>query len=329
MKFIKVFLTSLVSIVLLQFIFISCVQEPQPPLRLGINVWPGNEILFLADDLGYYKNTPIQLVTYSSNSELTRAYRNGEIEAVSLTLDQALLLAETTTNFRIVLVQDFSNGGDAIVAQPEIKNLRELKSRRVGVESTTLEVFILRRALGLAGMSPKDVQIISLLGAEDELPFKQGSIDAVVTYEPSLSNLLATGANLLFDSRQIPNEIIDTVVIRNSVLTQQPAVAQALIDGWFHALDYLHKHPQDAARRIAPHERVTPEQFLKSLNSIRIPDVEENQQILGKTDATTFNAVIRLLRFMQEKNLLKKIVEPASVFDARLVNKVEVSIFKN
>ncbi len=329
MQLIRLFTIGFATILLLEFVFVSCAQEPPPPLRLGISVWPGSESLYLANDLGYYKNTPIKLVNYSSDSALMRAYRNGDLEAVAITLDQAWLLAETTPDFRIVLVLDFSNGGDAIVAKPEIKNLQDLKSRRVGVESTVLEVFVLSRALGKVGMSPKDVQIVSLLGAEDELPFKQGRVDAVVTYEPTVSNLRAMGANLLFDSRQIPSEIMDIVVIRESVLTKQSTVAQALIDGWFHALDYLQKHPQDAARRIAPHERVTPEQFLKSLNSIRILDVQENKKILGKTDATALNAATRLARFMEEKKLLKKTVEPTSVFDARLVNNVEVSIFKN
>ena len=206
--------------------------------------------------------------------------------------------------------------------------MQDLKSRRVGVEATALEVFVLSRALGQVGMSLKDVQIVSLLGAEDELPFKQGKIDAVVTYEPAVSNLRAIGANLLFDSRQIPNEIMDIVAIRESVLTKQSTVAQALINGWFCALDYLQKHPQDAAHRIAPHERVTSEQFLKSLNSIHIPDVQENQKILGKTDAVTLDAATRLSNFMVKKNLLKKMVEPTSIFDPTLVNNVEVLTFK-
>jgi len=179
------------------------------------------------------------------------------------------------------------------------------------------------------GMSPKDVQIVSLLESRDEWAFKQGSIDALVTYEPTVYKLRAMGAKLLFDSRKIPGEIIDIVAIRESVLTKQPAAAKFLIDGWFRALDYLQKHPQNAARRMAPHEGVTPEQFLKSLNSIYIPDVQSNQKILRKTDAASLAIARRLAKFMVEKHWLKKGIEPTSVFDARLVNGVEVAVFKN
>jgi NitT/TauT family transport system substrate-binding protein len=228
-----------------------------------------------------------------------------------------------------VTIQDISNGGDAIVAKPEIKKLQDLKGRRVGVESTALGAFELSRALEQVGMTPKDVKIVSLLVSQDEQAFKQGSIDAIVTYEPTVSKLRAMGANLLFDSSQIPGEVLDILAMRESVVTKQPATAQALTTGWFRALDYLQKHPSDAARRMASHEGVTPLQFLKSLNSIRIPDVESNQKILGKTDAASIEAVSRLAKFMGKKNLLKKSVDPTSVFDARLVDNVDVSIFKN
>ncbi len=327
MKFIKAFIIGLTTILLLEFVFVSCAKEPPQPLRVGFVVWPGSEGLYLARELGYYGNAPIRLVDYPSDQELMRAYRNKELEAITISLDEAWTLAETAPDVRIVTIQDISNGGDAIVAKPEIKKLQDLKGRRVGVESTALGAFELNRALELVGMSIKDVQIVSLLISQDEQALKQGSVDAVVTYEPTVSKLLATGANLLFSSRQIPGEVLDIVAMRESVVTS--ATAKDLTTGWFRALDYLQKHPQAAASRIAPHEGVTPAQFLKSLNGIRIPDVQENQKILGKTDATSLEALTRLAKFMLKKNLLKKAVEPNSVFDARLVNDVEVAMFKN
>jgi ABC-type nitrate/sulfonate/bicarbonate transport system substrate-binding protein len=38
-------------------------------------------------------------------------------------------------------------------------------------------------------MTTKDVQIVSILETQQELAFKQGRIDALVTYEPNLSKL--------------------------------------------------------------------------------------------------------------------------------------------
>jgi NitT/TauT family transport system substrate-binding protein len=104
---------------------------------------------------------------------------------------------------------------------------------------------------------------------------------------------------LLFDSRQIPGEILDVVAMRESVVTKSVA-ADALINGWFRALDYLQKHPDDVARRVAPHEGVTPEQFLKSLKVFTFLTFKKTKN-LNKTNKTSIEAVSRLAKFMVEK----------------------------
>lgn len=322
MKLIKTFIISLATVLLLEFVFVSCVKEAPPPLRVGTNIWPGYESLYLARNLGYYDNTSIRLVDYPSSSEIIRAYRNGDLEVAAITMDETLSLVETQPNIRVVLITDVSNGADVILGKPEIKSLKDLKGRRVGVESTALGAFVITRALEQVDLSPKDVQIVSLGVSEHERAFKQGTVDAVVTFEPVRSNLLKSGAKLLFDSTQIPGEIMDVLVVRKELLTSQLNSLKVLISGWFRALDYLKQNPQDAARRIAPRTGITPEQFLKSLEGLRIPDIQENQKLLGKTDTSLLNAVRRLSEVMKENKLLQPAVVSTPLLDERLVKNV-------
>jgi len=88
MRLIKAFIIGLATVLLLELVFVSCAKEPPPPLRVGFVVWPGSESLYLARDLGYYKNTPIKLLDYPSDQELMRAYRNGDLEAITISLVQ-------------------------------------------------------------------------------------------------------------------------------------------------------------------------------------------------------------------------------------------------
>lgn len=305
-------------------LFVSYTQESAPPLRIGTVVWPGFECLYLARDLGYYKDTSIRLVDYPASPEMIRAFRNQELEAVTLTIPETVSLAKTEPNLQAVLVTDVSNGGDVIVAKPEIQNLQALKGRRVGMEpSSVLGIYILSRALERVDLTPKDVQIIPLGISEHERAFKRGTVDAVITYEPVRSNLLAAGARLLFDSSKIPNEIADVLVIRGKLLNSQPSELQTLINGWFRALAYLKNNPQDAARRLAPREGIAPEQFLESLKGLRIPDLQENQRLLGKTDPLLLNGTRLLAKIMEENNLLEKPVDPARLLNDQLVKNVK------
>lgn len=256
----KVF-SSIAIVCFLGCILVSCIAQAPPSLRVGVVIWPGSESLYLARDLGYYNNTPIRLVDYPSDTEIMRSYRNGDLEAATITLDEVWSLTESVPDVRIPLIQDISNGGDAILGKPEITKLQQLKGKRVGVESTALGAFELSRALEQVNMLPKDVKIISLLVSDHEQAFKQGKIDAVVTFEPTVSKLRETDANLLFDTTQIPGEVLDILAMRESVITKQSKTVKILIEGWFRALDYLQKHPEDGAKRIAMHMGIKPEQF--------------------------------------------------------------------
>ncbi|MCC3410447.1 MULTISPECIES: ABC transporter substrate-binding protein [unclassified Microcoleus] len=318
----KSFMLGIATVTLCTVILASCTKA-EAPLRVGANVWPGYETLYLARSLGYYDNTPIRLVDYPSGTEEVRAYRNGEIEAAGISIDQALVLAATNPDVKIVVVMDFSNGGDVILGKPEIPNLQGLKNRPVGVESTALGAFIITRALEQKGMSPKDIKIVSLGVSEHERAFKDGKVDAVVTFGYARTKLLAVGAKQLFDSSQIPGEIVDVLIVRDDVINKQPKALQALVDGRFRALDYLTKNPQDAASRIAPRTGVTPEQFLESLKGLSSPSLQENQKLLGKTDPSLLNGVKRLSQVMLENKLLPKAVNPAPLLDDKLVKKVK------
>ena len=327
-KVLNNFIISLFLGALLTSTLVGCIQKPPDPLRVGYIVWPGYESLYLARDLGYYKDTPIRLVDYPSNSEVIRAFRNNNLQAAALTLYEALLVAETEPSARVVLILDSSNGADAILAMPKIKTLEAIKGKRVGVESGALGAFILTRALEKVNLKPKDVQIVSLGLSEHEQAFKRKKVDAVVTSEPTGSKLLTDGANLLFDSSEIPGEILDVLVVREELLKKQSSATQTLLDGYFSALNYLKENPQDAARRIAPREGVTPQQFLKSLEGLVIHDLQENKQILAKTDTLSRDKVKKVAKFMLENKLLNKQVDPTSLFDDSIVKKVDIQTAK-
>jgi len=302
----------------------GCPQKPSSPLRVGTNLWPGYETLHLAKNLGYYDQENLKLVDYPSGTEEVRAYRNGEIEGAGLSIDQALVLAATQGDVKIIAVMDVSDGGDVILGKPEITNIKALKGKRVGVESTSLGAYFLARALEKNGLSPKDVQIVSLELTEHERAYKEGKVDAVVTFGPARVKLLAAGAKLLFDSSQIPGEIVDILVVRQSAIDNSAKDIQALVNGRFRALDYLNKNPQEAAARIAPRTQVTPEQILDAFKGLRQPDLAENQKLLDQSNPALINGMRGLVKVMVGNKLLSKEIDPALILDDRFVKNAKL-----
>ncbi|MEB3310665.1 MAG: ABC transporter substrate-binding protein [Snowella sp.] len=302
----------------------NCSSQPTTPLRIATNLWPGYETLYLARNLGYYDNKPIQLVDYPSGTEEVRAYRNGEIEGAGLSIDQALVLAATQEDLRIIAVMDFSNGADVILGKPEIADMKALKGKRVGVESTALGSFFIARALEKNGMTPKDIEIVSLELTEHERAYQENKVDAVVTFGPARANLLESGAKLLFDSSQLPGEIVDTLVVRTDAIANSSETIQALVDGRFRALDYLEKNPQDAAQRIAPRTKVSPEQILNAFKGMVQPNLAENLKLLNQSDPALVNGMSKLVDVMVENKLLPKKIDPATILDARFIENAKL-----
>ena len=287
----------------------GCVREQESALRVGTNVWIGCEPLYLARELGLMNPRTIQLVEYPSASEVLRAFRNEAIDAMVISLDELYGLASEGLKPRVVLVVDVSHGADAVVGRAGMRSMKDLKGRRVAVESGALGAFVLSRALALNGMQASDVKLVQLESNEQPGAFEKGQVDAAVTFDPYRGELLRAGAVSLFDSTQIPGEIVDLVAVRMGVLESQPKAVRAMLSGWLGAIDYLKREPQDAARRMGIRQQTTGEQFLKALQGLHIPSREENMKMLGGPQPELAAAGRHLRDLMLEAKLLRAPVD--------------------
>ena len=302
------------SLLFLFFAFLTllsaCVREPSQPLRVGTNIWPGYEPLYLAAELGYYKDTPIRLIQYPSSTEVMRAFQSGLLEVAALTVDEVLMVKDRGFDPQIVVVTDFSNGADVILGRSGTRTLHDLKGKKIGVESTALGAFFLTRALEKEGIPIDTITPVPLELSDHEEAFMKGKVDGLVTFPPVSSNLKDKGAVLLFDSSRIPGEIVDVLVVRKSEMEKHAECLEALRNGWFRAVEYLKSNPDDAAKKAAPREKFTPQQFLDSLKGIHIPDREEYSAMADGRDVSLRDSMERLNRMMVSKGLVRRLQNP-------------------
>jgi len=282
----------------------GCVRAPETALRIGTNVWIGSEPLYLARELGRLDPATVQLVEYPSASEVLRAFRNEAIDGMVISLDELFGLAADGLQPRIVLIVDVSNGADVVVGRHGMRTMRDLKGKSVAVESSALGAFVLSRALALNAMQASDVSVVHLESNEQPGAFEKGQVDGAVTFDPYRAQFLKAGAQTLFDSRQIPGEIVDLLAVRASVLDRKPKAVQTLLAGWFAALDYMQREPRDAARRMGIRQQATGEEFLEGLRGLHIPSRQENLQMLGGAQPQLAVTGRRLLGLMLDAKLL-------------------------
>ena len=295
----------IVACLLLSLSLLGCAREPETALRIGTNVWVGGEPLYLARDLGVLDPAAVQLVEYPSASEVQRAYRNGAIDGMVISLDELFGLAVDGLQPRVILVVDVSHGADAVVGRPGMRSMKDLKGKSVAVEGGALGAFMLSRALTLNGMQANDVNVVHLESNEQPSAFQNGQVDGAVTFDPYRAQFLRAGATTLFDSTRIPGEIVDLLAVRASVIEERPKAVRELLTGWFNAIDYMQRDPRDAARRMGIRQQTSGEQFLEAQQGLHVPSREENLRMLGGTTPELAVTGRRLMTLMLEAKLLR------------------------
>jgi NitT/TauT family transport system substrate-binding protein len=221
-----------------------------------------------------------------------------------VSLDELLGLAADGLQPRAILVIDVSNGADAVVGRAGMRAMSDLKGKSVAVESGALGAYMLSRALTLNGMAASDVRVVHLESNEQPGAFEKGEVDGAVTFDPYRVQLLRVGGHTLFDSQRIPGEIVDLVAVRASVLERQPRAIRALLTGWFGAIEYMRREPDDAARRMGIRQQITGEQFLQALKGLHVPSREENLRMLSGPAPELAENGRRLMQLMVDAKLL-------------------------
>ncbi len=303
----------IVSFVLIVLAVASCSSftEPEPQVRIGTNVWSGYEPLYLARQLGFYEKSQLRLVEFNSASDVITALRNGSLEAAALTLDEALTLLQDGFKLKIILVMDFSDGADVLLGKPHVKSLEMLRGKTIAVENSAVGAVLLDGALQAANLGVADVEIVSCTLNEHKMCFKDA--DAIVTFEPVKTQLLKQGVIQLFDSSQIPNRIIDVLVVLEDVLTADPGVLRQLLQGYFKARQYYLDNQEKAAELIAPRMSLTAEEVINTFAGINLLGLEENHALLAAEAPGIEKITTRLRDLMLRQNLLRKAVDVSEI----------------
>lgn len=301
--------------------FSACAPASLPPLRIGNDLWLGTEPFYLARELGYYDSS-VQLVEYSEGQEVYRAFQNGSLEVATTTMDVAITLLESNPNLQVLLLIDTSFGADVLLAQPEVQSLQALKGRKIGLEPLTYGLLLLTRALESVGLTRQDVEIVNISLVKQKEAFKQKKVDGLVTFEPVRSRLLDSGAQRLFDSSQIPGEIVDLVIGDAKVLATHRKQLDKMVKGWFRALDYMEKHPQESTRQMAKRQNLSERQFIQAMEGIHLYSLTENQTLLNQSDPALYQGSQKLSQFLLHNHLIQSNPDLISLLSDQLVREL-------
>ncbi|PPD44084.1 MAG: lipid kinase [Methylocystis sp.] len=195
----------------------------------------------------------IDVVQVNDYAESINQYTAGGFDALTVTnMDALSTPAVGGVDTTAVIVGDFSNGNDAVILKDKTK-LADIKGQKVNLVEFSVSHYLLARALSTIGLKEKDLKVVSTSDADMVAAWKTPDVTSVVTWNPLVAEILADkSAHKVFDSSQIPGEIIDLAVVNTETLKDNPNFGKALAGIWYETLaTMVAKTPEGKAAREA------------------------------------------------------------------------------
>ncbi|RAX37279.1 putative urea ABC transporter substrate-binding protein [Rhizobium tropici] len=195
----------------------------------------------------------IEVTQFNDYVESMNQYTAGAFDAVTLTnMDGLSIPAAGGVDTTAVIVGDFSNGNDAVILKDKT-SLADIKGQNVNLVEYSVSHYLLARALDSIKLSERDVKVVNTSDADMVAAYKTPDVSAVVTWNPLVSTILEElSAKKVFDSSQVPGEIIDLMVANSNVLKDNPNFGKALAGIWYETVALMKADtPEGKAAREA------------------------------------------------------------------------------
>jgi NitT/TauT family transport system substrate-binding protein len=176
----------------------------------------------------------IDVVQINDYIESINQYTSGQFDACTMTnMDALTIPAAGGVDSTALIVGDFSNGNDGVVLKGA-DSLAAIKGQSVNLVELSVSHYLLARGLDTVGLSERDIKVVNTSDADMVAVYGTDDVTAVTTWNPLLNEILSMpNSHKVFDSSQIPGEIIDLLVINTETLKKNPKLGKALTGAWY------------------------------------------------------------------------------------------------
>jgi NitT/TauT family transport system substrate-binding protein len=169
------------------------------------------------------------------------------VDACAMTNMEALdMPAAAGIDTTVTIIGDFSNGNDMLMTRNGLA-MRDLAGKKILLVQKTVSEYLLERALALNGMEALThrLKLINTTDVDVAAAFMSDpSVEAVATWKPMALQIAGMkGVKPVFNSSQIPGEIVDLMAIRTEVIRRPDGSGQkfskALSGAWYEVMNLM------------------------------------------------------------------------------------------
>ncbi len=228
------------------------IAQQKPSFTVGWSVYVGWDPYYYMSKSGilrkwadkYGINIKVQRFDYAPSLD---AFVAKNIDACVMTNMEALdMPAAAGLDTSAIVVGDYSNGNDAVIVRQNL-GLAQIPGKQVLLVEKTVSQYLFERAMAMNGLESqiKRVKYVNTSDSDIASAFlTDGGKPVVVTWKPLVSQIVkAKDVKVIFNSSQIPGEILDLLVTRTDILNRPDGsgqkFAKAITGAWYEVMSQM------------------------------------------------------------------------------------------
>ena len=258
-------------------------------LKIAYSDWPGWIAWEIGIQKGWFKEAGVDVkFEWFDYVPSMDAYVAGKVDAVCMTNGDALVTGATGKPSVGILINDFSNGNDMIVAAPGIDSMKDLKGKKVGIEEGFVEHLLLLTGLEKNGLKPEDVTIVNTPTNETPQVLASKAVDAIGAWQPNSGQALKAlpGSKPVFTSADAPGIIYDLLYVSAESLEKNKDDWAKVVKVWYKIAEYIRDEDNldDALKILSARVNLKPEEYEPFFKGTYILTLDEALKRWEKAD---------------------------------------------
>lgn len=250
------------------------------PLKIGYSDWPGWIAWEIGIKKGWFKEAGVEVeFAWMDYVESMDAYVAGKVDAVTMTNGDALVTGATGKPSVGIIINDFSNGNDMIVAAPGIDSIKDLAGKKVGLEEGFVTHLLLLTGLEKNGVDPSTVTIVNTPTNETPSVFEAKAVDAIGAWQPNSGQALKAvpGSKPVFTSADAPGIIYDLLYVSPESLDSRKEDWAKVVGVWYRIAEFIRdeENLDEALEILSGRVGIKPEEYEPFLKGTYILTLDE------------------------------------------------------
>ncbi len=210
---------------------------------------------WVAMEKGFYRDQGLEVKVagiFKAGPEEMSAFAAGDLD-MGYVGEAPATVAVANHAARVQACAQVNTEGSAIVvaANSPIKKVAQLAGKTVAVPGhSTVQDFLLKKALSQAGLAADKVKIIVLKPPEMIGALRTGQIDAFIAWEPypAKAQTMKVGRVLIASGRIWKDHPCCILAVDQRFLQARPQAVKKMVKAHVQATDFINRHPKEALK---------------------------------------------------------------------------------